>query len=265
MTTKTFPHKAITLHRADILGVHISAISMRQAVDTIDSWITEKSPHYVCVTPAHGIMECQRNPALKGIFNQSGLTTPDGMAIVWLLKLKGYPHVTRVYGPDLMQAVCKRSVEGGAYRHFFFGGAPGVAEKLSARLQAQFPGLKVVGVYCPPFRALTEEEDENLIQQIRTAQPDILWVGVSTPKQEVWMADHIGRIGVPVMVGVGAAFDFLSGTKKQAPRWIRSLGFEWLFRLLSEPKRLAPRYAEYPKFVFMVIQQLIQERSRRRS
>jgi N-acetylglucosaminyldiphosphoundecaprenol N-acetyl-beta-D-mannosaminyltransferase len=150
-------------------------------------------------------MECQHNPSLRPLFNRSGMTTPDGMSVVWLLKLMGHKNVTRVYGPDLMRAVCQRSAETTGYRHFLYGGAPGVTEELADRLQASYPGLKIAGMYSPPFRPLTEAEDQEVIDMINASQADIVWVGISTPKQEIWMAEHLGKVNAPVMVGVGAA------------------------------------------------------------
>ena len=240
--------------RVNILGVNVSAINMNQALDTIASWITRKEQNYVCVTPAHGVMACQRQPEMKRIFNTSGLTTPDGMSIVWLLQLRGYRYVSRVYGPDLMLAVCGQPFHY-RYRHFFYGGAPGTPEALARALQSRFPGLQVAGTYSPPFRPLTREADQAVIEQINATQPDIVWVGLGTPKQERWMADHLGQINAPVMIGVGAAFDFLSGRKKQAPRWIQQIGLEWFHRLVNEPKRLWRRYAQYPIFLILVLSQ----------
>lgn len=201
-------------------------------------------------------MQGYRDPELRRIFNRSGLTTPDGMAIVWLLRLQGFSQVERVYGPDLMQAVCKRSAETG-WRHYFYGGTPGVAEQLAEKLKTQSPGLQIAGMYSPPFRELTPEEDREMIARINEARPDIVWVGIGSPKQELWMSRHLGQVDAPVLIGVGAAFDFLSGRKRQAPRWIQRSGFEWLFRLGSEPKRLWRRYADYPLFVLLVLLQLL--------
>jgi N-acetylglucosaminyldiphosphoundecaprenol N-acetyl-beta-D-mannosaminyltransferase len=242
--------------RANILGVSISAVNMAQAVDIIEGWLTRGEQNYICVTPAHGVMDCRRDPELNWIFNHSGLTTPDGMSIVWLLRLKGYRHVKRVYGPDLLLALCERSLETG-WRHFFYGGAPGVAERLSAHLAARFPWLQVAGIYAPPFGPITENEDHAITARINAAQPDIVWVGLSTPKQERWMAQHIGKLNAPVLVGVGAAFDFLSGSKPHAPRWIQRSGFEWLFRLVTEPRRLWRRYIQYPYFLWLVLGQML--------
>jgi N-acetylglucosaminyldiphosphoundecaprenol N-acetyl-beta-D-mannosaminyltransferase len=227
--------------RANIFGVGVSAINMPMALDTIEEWIARREPHYVCVTGVHGVMESQRDEALRRIHNAAGLVTPDGMPLVWRNHQMGFRHVERVYGPDLMLAVCEHAAQRG-YRHFFYGGAPGVAEKLAVRLQARFPGLRVAGLYAPPFRPLTAEEDNQVTQRINAAQPDIVWVGISTPKQEHWMAEHVGRLSAPVLVGVGAAFDFHAGLKKQAPRWMQQNGLEWFFRLLTEPRRLWRRY-----------------------
>ena len=173
--------------RMNILGVGVSAINMSMALDAMDEWILRDEPHYVCVTGVHGIMESYRQEAVRDIHNAAGLVVPDGMPLVWFSRLKGFRHVTRVYGPDLMLAVCERSVERG-YRHFLYGGAPGIAERLASRLQARLPGLKVAGVYSPPFRPLEPAEDEQIVETINSARPDIVWVGVSTPKQEIWMA-----------------------------------------------------------------------------
>ena len=243
--------------RVNILGVGISAINMDLALKLIEVWIAHRESHYVCVTPVHSVMECQRDSALRRIHNASGLTTPDGMPLVWLSLLRGYHNVDRVYGPDLMLALCERSV-GGGYRHFFYGGAEGVPEQLAANLQRRFPGLTVVGTYSPPFRPLTPEEDDQVVQMINEARPDVVWVGLGSPKQERWMAAHIGRVKAPAIIGVGAAFDFLTGRKRQAPRWMQRNGLEWLFRLLTEPRRLWRRYlVNNPLFVLLVLAQAL--------
>ena len=240
--------------RCNILGVGVSAIDMNQALGTIAEWVTERSPHYICVTPAHAVMDVYQDDELRQIYNHSGLTTPDGMAIVWLLKWYGYNDVNRVYGPDLLLAVCEQSVDCG-YRHYFYGAAPGVARQLADSLQERFPGLDVVGVESPPYRPLTPEEDAEIVRQIRDARPDFVWVGIGSPRQERWMRDHLALLDVPVLIGVGAAFDFLSGNKPQAPYWIQRSGLEWLFRLFSEPRRLWRRYIRYPRFVVLAVLQ----------
>jgi N-acetylglucosaminyldiphosphoundecaprenol N-acetyl-beta-D-mannosaminyltransferase len=241
--------------RVNVLGVGVSAITLEMAVDIIEKWIASREPHYVCVTGFHGIMESWRDKELRRIHNRAGLVTPDGMPLVWLSRLKGFPHVKRVYGPDLMLALCKRSVVKD-YRHFFYGGAEGVPELLASVLQKRFPGLQVAGTFSPPFRPLTPEENEQVVRMINDVAPDIVWVGLSTPKQERWMAEHVGRLTAPVLIGVGAAFDFLTGRKPQAPRWMQRAGLEWLFRLSTEPRRLWKRYLpNIPVFLALIFLQ----------
>ncbi|HEX4125647.1 MAG TPA: WecB/TagA/CpsF family glycosyltransferase [Tepidisphaeraceae bacterium] len=237
----------------NVLGVGVSAINLDRAVSTIAGWIDRREHNYVCVTGVHGVMESQRSPELKRIHNDAGMVTPDGMPMVWLSQLGGFSDVSRVYGPDLMEAVCTQSVAKG-WRHYFYGGAEGVAERLKDRLTARFPELKVVGTFCPPFRPMSAEEDAELIRAIDAAGPDIIWIGLSTPKQEYWMDQHIHRLKAPVLVGVGAAFDFHAGVKNQAPRWMQRSGLEWFFRLITEPRRLWKRYLiNNPLFISYVL------------
>jgi N-acetylglucosaminyldiphosphoundecaprenol N-acetyl-beta-D-mannosaminyltransferase len=237
--------------RADILGVRVSCINMADAVATIERWICERRQNFVCVRDAHGIMASRRNQRLQEIHQEAGMVTPDGVPLVWFLRLSGHRHVERVYGPDLMRTMTGVSSQRG-YRQFYYGGAEGVAETLKQMLASAHPALEVVGTLCPPFRELTSEEDQAVVDAINAARPHIVWVGLGTPKQEHWMADHLGRIDAPVMVGVGAAFDFLAGTKRQAPLWMQRSGLEWVFRLCSEPRRLWRRYAyAVPGFAFL--------------
>jgi len=247
--------------RANILGVGVSAINMAQALETIDAWIQKREQQYVCVTGVHGIMESQRDATLKQIHNQAGLVTPDGMPLVWLNWLNGCSWVERVYGPDLMLAICERSLIK-QYRHYFYGGGKGIAEKLVARLRQRFPGLQVAGSWSPPFRPLTPDEDDDLTQSINSTAPDIVWVGLSTPKQEYWMHEHLRRLRAPVMIGVGAAFDFHAGIKKQAPRWMQKTGLEWSFRLVTEPRRLWRRYLiNNSLFLWMILLEAVTRKS----
>jgi N-acetylglucosaminyldiphosphoundecaprenol N-acetyl-beta-D-mannosaminyltransferase len=233
--------------RFDVLGVHVSAIDIPTATDEIGRWIEQREPHYVCVTGVHGVMESQADAELLAIHNRSGLTTPDGMPMVWAGKWAGLP-IQRVYGPDLMVALCERSVESG-WTSFFYGGAEGVPERLAQRLTARFPGLGVAGTYSPPFRPLSPAEDIEIVERINAAAPDLVYVGLSTPKQERWMAAHVGLLDAPALLGVGAAFDIHAGTLRQAPRWIQRSGMEWLFRLGVEPRRLWRRYlSNNPRF-----------------
>ncbi len=238
-----------------MLGVPVSAIDMNVALDTIASWIESGTPAYVCVTGVHGVMESQHDPELRRIHADAGMVTPDGMPLVWLCRLSGQRGVRRVYGPDLLLRACARSLETG-WSHFFYGGAPGVADELASRLSKAHPGLKVAGTYCPPFRPLSKDEETEVMSMISRSGADIVWVGLSTPKQERWMAAHVGRVGSPVLIGVGAAFDFHSGRKRQAPVWIRRSGLEWLYRMLQEPRRLGPRYLRNnPAFVALLVRE----------
>jgi len=240
----------------NILGVRVSPIAMDDALQAIEGWVVARTCTYVTVTPAHAIMDAYRDPELRRIFNASGLTTPDGMAIVWLLRLCGYRNVERVYGPDLMLEVCRDGLERG-YRHFLYGGEQGVAEILQGRLRARFQGLSIAGTLSPSYGTPTVGEDQAIVDRINASRPDVVWVGLGSPKQERWMAAHLGRLTAPVMIGVGAAFDFLSGRKAQAPLWMQRVGMEWLFRLATEPRRLWPRYRRYPLFLLLATAQLL--------
>jgi N-acetylglucosaminyldiphosphoundecaprenol N-acetyl-beta-D-mannosaminyltransferase len=235
--------------RVRIMGVNVSAITMADALLTVEDWISRKARHFVCITGVHGVIESQSDPQLLAIHERAGLVTPDGMPIVWMARKLGYLRTERVYGPELMLRLTAISADKG-YRQYYFGGAPGLAEQLRDSLKQRFPNLQVAGTFSPPFRASSPDEDEMMIQMINAARPDIVWIGLSTPKQEYWMDQHVGKIDAPVMIGVGAAFDFLAGSKRQAPRWMQQHGLEWLFRMMSEPKRLWRRYFRIvPKFM----------------
>lgn len=227
--------------RLDVLGIKVSCVDMDTVVATVEQCIARRLRAYVCVTGAHGVMESRRDQGLRQIHNDAGLVVPDGMPLVWFLRLCGR-QASRVYGPDLMRTLTAVSAQRG-YRQFYYGGTRAVVDQLRRRLQDVHPALEVSGTICPPFRTLIPEEDDAAVAAINQAQPDIVWVGLSTPKQERWMAAHLGRVQAPVMIGVGAAFDFLAGTKPQAPRWMQRHGLEWVFRLGSEPRRLWRRYA----------------------
>jgi N-acetylglucosaminyldiphosphoundecaprenol N-acetyl-beta-D-mannosaminyltransferase len=246
---------AVLPPRVNVLGVGVSPLTRDLAVAIIERWISQGERQYVCVSGIHGVMESHRDEQLRAIHNRAGMVTTDGMPLVWLAKLYGHRHVERVYGPDLLLDVCARSVHHG-WRHFFYGGGEGVARKLVARLHARFPELDVVGELCPPFRPLTPEEDQGAVERINATAPDIIWVGLSTPKQERWMSEHRAHLTAPVCIGIGAAFDFHAGLKRQAPPWMQRSGLEWLFRLGTEPRRLWRRYLRNnPLFVWHLLQQ----------
>lgn len=239
----------------NILGVKVNMLNLDKAVAVIDHWITHDLQNYICVSAVSTIMACHRSAEVRACVNRAGLVTPDGMPLVWLGRLQGM-HAERVYGPDLMLRTCEMAVKKG-YSHYFYGGMPGVPELLAGSLQKKFPGLKVAGSYSPPFRKLSHEEDEAIIQEINQSRAEIVWVGLSSPKQDLWMSEHLGKIQAPVMIGVGAAFNFHSGSVKQAPHWMQRSGLEWVFRLSQEPKRLWKRYLfDNPVFAVNVLLQL---------
>jgi N-acetylglucosaminyldiphosphoundecaprenol N-acetyl-beta-D-mannosaminyltransferase len=226
-----------------VLGVQVDAVQTHDAVARMEEWISERGgSHFIAVTGMHGVMEAHHDCWFKQILNSADLVVPDGMPLVWLSRRQGHPLKRRVCGPELMEAFCQTT--GPRYRHFLYGGAPGVCYDLAQVLSQRY-GLRVVGIYSPPYRTLTKQEDEDLLKQINDAAPDVLWVGLSTPKQECWMYDHKGKLSVPVMLGVGAAFDFFTGRVKRAPRWMQENGLEWFFRLRQEPRRLWRRYLIY--------------------
>jgi len=207
----------------------------------METAITSARKGYVCVTGVHGVMEAQRSAEFRGILNKASLVTPDGMPTVWVGRLQGHRQMRRVFGPDLMLEFCRRSVTRG-YTHFLYGGRPGVVDHLHSVLIRRFPGIKVVGTYTPPFRALSPEEEADIMGLVSAVKPDIIWVGLSTPRQERFMAEYLDRLESKLMIGVGAAFDIHTGQIKDAPQWMKQAGLQWLHRLSQEPSRLWKRY-----------------------
>jgi N-acetylglucosaminyldiphosphoundecaprenol N-acetyl-beta-D-mannosaminyltransferase len=240
-----------------VAGVRIHAIRMADAVSTIAAWIADRRPNYVVLTGAHGVVEMQTDAELREINNRAGLTTPDGMPVVWVGKLKGHKHIEKVYAPDVMTETFRFGLSAG-FRHFLYGGDEGVANLLARTLRERYPGIQIVGTYCPPFRPLDDREAGEIARVINDADPDIVWVGIGCPKQERWMQRCRPLLRAPVLIGVGAGFDFLSGRKPLAPRWVQHSGFEWLYRLLSEPRRLWPRYSRVvPHFLYLAMRDLL--------
>jgi N-acetylglucosaminyldiphosphoundecaprenol N-acetyl-beta-D-mannosaminyltransferase len=238
--------------RTWILGVGVSAVDMRSAVDTVMAWIARREKHYVTLTGVHGVMEAHEDPRFRRTLNRAGLTLPDGMPLVWLSWLAGRGHVTRVYGPDFTLELSAALAQAGRSA-FYYGGIPGVADRLARTLERRYPGLVTAGTHCPPFRPLSPDEEAAVASRINASGADVVWVGLSTPKQERWMARMMERLDPPVLIGVGAAFDFLSGRVRQAPRWMQRSGLEWLYRLTQEPRRLWRRYLRNnPRFLCLV-------------
>ena len=254
--------------RYNVLGVGVHALSLAQARDLViaaarpkrgQTLMSDVAPArspaspYVCFCDVNSVSSARRDPAHLAALNNAFLATPDGMPMVWLGRRAGYRDITRVYGPDLLLAVCAATA-GTGLTHFFYGAGPGTAEALATALTARFPGLQIVGTHTPPFRELDATEAAALETKIRALRPSFFWVGLSTPKQEKFMAAFAARIDAGVLLGVGAAFDFLSGRIRQAPRWMQRSGLEWLYRLCTEPRRLAPRYFKNnPLFILRVL------------
>ncbi|MEW6302485.1 MAG: WecB/TagA/CpsF family glycosyltransferase [Verrucomicrobiota bacterium] len=243
--------------RVNVLGVGISVLNLSSATQLLVEAMRQRTRGYVCVTGVHGVMEARQDEDFRRILNRALLCTPDGMPMVWMGRLAGRREMGRVYGPDLMLELSRVSATHG-FRHFLYGGTNGVTAELKDRLTARFPGLQIVGTYEPPFRPLDAQEEAGLVARVAAARPDILWVGLSTPKQEKFMAEYLPRLDVPLMVGVGAAFDMHSGRVRQAPRWMQRSGLEWFFRLCQEPRRLWRRYfRNNPRFVLLAAAQLL--------
>lgn len=239
--------------RFKILGVGVSPVQMPQVVSQIESWIQKRDRcRYIAVTGMHGITEAQHDPQFRHVLNSADLVVPDGMPLVWLGRRRGLPLRRRVYGPELMATICAHGLTHG-FRHFLYGGGAGVADRVAMALREHFPGIQIVGTLSPPFRTLTTEEDAADVSTINKSRADVVWVSLSEIKQDTWMFAHRDRLNVPVLIGIGAAFDFFAGLKKQAPKWMRESGFEWFFRLLQEPRRLWRRYLVYgSRFVYLV-------------
>jgi len=230
------------VNRFSVLGVRVDAVQIPNVI----AWMQQQVERagdcgYIAVTGMHGVIEARHNAAFAEALERADLVVPDGMPLVWLGRRQGFSLRRRVYGPELILRFWQATNHRG-YRHFFYGGAPGVATALAERFSREFPGHAVVGTYSPPYRALTPAEDAEIVTMIHTARPHFIWVGLGTPKQELWMREHRDRLGSAVMIGVGAAFDFHSGRARSAPTWMGEHGLEWLFRLLQEPRRLWRRY-----------------------
>ncbi len=242
--------------RVNVLGVGIHCVDMDSVCNLLLAAASRRERGYVCVRDVNGVVAALKDPELRRIHNQSLLTVPDGVPNVWIGRLRGHRSMRRVYGPDLMLEVCRRGVPLGC-SHFLYGGGAGVVEKLAGALQQRFPGLKIAGTMTPPFRRLTDTETDDLKQQVADARPDFFWVGISTPKQERFMAAYTPRLDAGIMLGVGAAFDIHAGIVRDAPRWIKPTGFQWMYRLYQEPRRLWRRYLLHnPVFIAHVMLQL---------
>ncbi|MEV5962694.1 WecB/TagA/CpsF family glycosyltransferase [Kribbella sp. NPDC051952] len=244
---------ATTADRVDVLGIHISITNLDHTVGTFGRWIDHDARELVCVTDMNALLHARADERLTEVYNTAGLTVPDGMPLVWAGKKAGFERMDRVAGPDLLERVMAEAAARG-WTQYFYGGAEGVAEELRDVFQERHPALKVVGTECPPYRQLTEAEDADVVARMNEARPDIIWVGLGAPKQERWMDDHRDRLNAPILIGVGAAFDFHTGRLDRAPLWMQRAGLEWSYRLYKEPKRLWRRYVlGIPRFVLGIL------------
>lgn len=243
--------------RANVLGVGIHTLDLPSAVGLMESAVVSGMRGYVCVTDVHAIIEAQDNPAYLQVLNSSFLTVPDGRPSVWVGRAQGFSRMDQVAGPDLILEFCKLSSQKG-YSQFLYGGAPGVAERLKDVLTKRYPGLKVVGTYTPPFRPLKGQEEKEITELVARLKPDVTWIGLGAPKQELFMAKYLKLFDTTLMVGVGAAFDMHTGQIKDAPQWVKRLGFAWVHRLVQEPTRLWKRYLKSnPRFIWAITLQLL--------
>ncbi len=244
--------KVLHKRRSDILRIKFDLIAYKTVMETIQRWRANGEFHYVTITNPYSVILCHRDEQMREATAGAGLTVPDGIGIIIAAHLLGYKNNGRVTGPTLMLKLCDWGRKYG-YRHYFYGGAEGVANRLAERFSEKYPYLQVAGSYSPPFTLLSEKEDQAIVEKINATNPDIVWVGLGTLKQEAWMAKHLGKIKATAMIGVGQAFDIHSGMLKWAPALIRKFGLEWAYRLAKEPKRLWCRNLETPKFMYKVI------------
>lgn len=243
-------------NRANILGIGIDAVNMQQALERIRQELEQKHKGYVCLAGVHGVMEAQRNPEVARVLAGAALVAPDGMPTVWVGHHQGHFQMERVTGPDLMLEVMKRE-EFRDYTHFFCGGKEGVAGELRDQITARLPFVKIVGIDTPPFGPMSTQQEKDFIAQVDRLKPDIIWIGISTPKQELFMERYLPLLNTTLMFGVGAAFDFHTGRIADCADWIKRCGLQWLHRLLQDPKHLWRRYLRNnPSFLFSIALQL---------
>ena len=244
-----------------VLGVPLALTDYERTLDWIDQTVRSGSHGYICVAATHTVMASHEDPELRAAVVGADFTVPDGQPLVWALKLLGHELDDRVYGPELMDRACARAALTGRRMYLYGGRNPGALAELARVMRLRHPGLKLVGGYAPPFRELDESDDARIAAEINAARPDVVWVGIGVPKQEKWMARMRDRLDAPVLVGVGAAFDFHAGLVPQAPATMQRFGLEWLFRLVQEPRRLWRRYLRYnPRFVAGFARQYLRER-----
>jgi N-acetylglucosaminyldiphosphoundecaprenol N-acetyl-beta-D-mannosaminyltransferase len=233
-----------------VLGIPLALTDYEETLDWIDATVATGRKGYICVAAVHTVMVCQEDPDLREAVMGADFTVPDGQPLVWAMNMLGHQLPSRVYGPELMDRACARAARTGLKMYLYGGRNQGALVQLALNMRRRYPGLQIVGGYAPPFRELTSEEEDAVIEEIDRSGADVVWVGIGVPKQEKWMARMRPRLEAPVLIGVGAAFDFHAGLVPQAPDWMQRAGLEWAYRLAHEPKRLWKRYARYnPRFV----------------
>jgi N-acetylglucosaminyldiphosphoundecaprenol N-acetyl-beta-D-mannosaminyltransferase len=243
-------------HCADVLGVMVEPLDMPAALARIHASLVSRTKGYICMAGVHGIMEAQRGTAVRCALADSLMTLPDGTPTVWVGRMQGFSRMRRLTGPDLMLEVF-RSRQFASHSHFFYGGKPGVSQELAVNLKQRFPWVHIAGTYTPPFRDLNREEEGELIRMVRRCKPSIIWVGISTPRQELFMRKYLPLLDTSLMFGVGAAFDFHTGRIKDCAEWIKGAGLQWLHRLLQDPRHLLWRYLRNnPAFMWRISLQL---------
>ena len=240
---------------ANVLGVSIDAVDMEQALAMVDVRLQEGPRGYVCFVDVHGILEALKSESVAQTYEQAAMAMPDGTPTVWMGRIQGLREMNFVTGPGMMNEVFRRP-EFAGYSHYFYGGEPGVAEELAAALCRQYPWTRIEGVYTPPFRELTHDEEEQLVAEVSRLKPDIVWVGISTPRQDLWMRRMLPRLETRMIFGVGAAFDFLTGRIRLCPEWMKRAGLHWLHRLAQDPARLWIRNVRNTAFLWHVALQL---------
>lgn len=244
-------------YRHEVAGVPFDFVTKAQVLQTIEHWRRDGQRRYIVVNNPNAVMWCHRDPRMMRATLNAGIALPDGVGVILAALLMGLYRRHRVAGPPLMLYLCDHGRALG-YRHYFYGGAAGIVQRLAEQLTNMFPGLEIAGMCSPPFTKLTPREDARMVRQINAAGPDILWVGLGCPKQEKWMLDHHRRIAATAMIGVGAAFDFHSGAARWAPMWVRKAGLEWLYRLSCDPRRMWERNLRGLEFGAMVLTQSLQ-------
>jgi N-acetylglucosaminyldiphosphoundecaprenol N-acetyl-beta-D-mannosaminyltransferase len=246
------------VHEQPVLGIPLALTDYEKTLDWIDASVSSDTKGYICVAAVHTVVASQDDPELRDAVLNASFTVPDGQPLVWAMNALGHDLPSRVYGPELMERACERAARTGLRFYLYGGRDQGALVQLALNLRRRHPGVRIVGGYSPPFREMTPEEEEAVVEEVNASGADVVWVGIGVPKQEKWMARMRPRLQAPVLVGVGAAFDFHAGLVPQAPDWMQRLGLEWAFRLAHEPRRLWKRYLTYNSlFLWLLARQLL--------